>query len=86
MSAHKDRLKVYWQTLLAGLRAAAWKLTNWTKIYNIKEGSEKSPASYLERLPLDSLPPLIQSVILAYTNQAAPDIKKKWYSLERLGE
>lgn len=50
MTVYKDRLKVYCQTLLAGLKIAARKATNLTKIYDIKEGSEESLASYLERL------------------------------------
>ena len=79
MAAHKDRLKVYRQTLLLALKAAARKPTNLTKISSIKEGSEESPASYLERLmmALESLPLRSRVSFLGYTNQAAPDIKKK---------
>ena len=69
----------------------ARKPTNMTKIYNVKQGKD----AYLERLmaAFKQYPPYNpeseesqQALILGYANQAAPDIKRKLQSLERLGE
>uniref|UniRef100_A0A8C8U412 Core shell protein Gag P30 domain-containing protein n=1 Tax=Peromyscus maniculatus bairdii TaxID=230844 RepID=A0A8C8U412_PERMB len=91
----KESLRVYRQARLAGLKAAARKPTNMAKVYDIRQGVDESPAAYLERLmtafkqytPYDPESPMTtQAVILAYINQAAPDIRKKLQSLDRLGE
>ena len=91
----RERLRVYCQTLMAGLRAAARKLTNLVKVNLVREVPTESPSAFLERLmeafrqytPMD--PQAEESraaVLLAFVNQAAPDIRKKLRKIERLGE
>ncbi|XP_037382666.1 uncharacterized protein LOC119258442, partial [Talpa occidentalis] len=46
----KERLRVYRQTLMAGLRAAARKPTNLAKVGDVQQGREETPAAFLERL------------------------------------
>ena len=50
MAQGKKRLQGYHQTLLAGLKAEARKLTNMSKVYGVRQGPEESPAAYLEEL------------------------------------
>ena len=82
----KEHLRVYRQTLMAGLRAAAKKPTKLAKINSVRQEPNESPAAFLERImkafrqytPMD--PQADESraaVMLAFVNQAAPDIKKK---------
>ena len=82
----RERLQTYRQNLLAGLRAAARKPTNLTKIGAVRQGPEETPAAFLERLqnafriysPMDPSAPGNQTaILLAFVNQAAPDIRKK---------
>ena len=80
----RERLQVYRQTLMAGLRAAARKPTNLSKVNLIRQEPNESLAAFLERLmeafrqytPMD--PQADESraaVLLAFVNQAAPDIR-----------
>ena len=80
---------------MAGLRAAARKPTNLSKVNLIRQEPNESPAAFLERLmkafrqytPMD--PQADEShaaVLLAFVNQAAPDIRRKLQRIERLGE
>ena len=82
----RERLRVYRQTLMAGLRGAAKKPTNLAKINPVRQQPNESPVAFLERImkafrqytPID--PQADESrvaVMLAFVNQAAPDIKKK---------
>ena len=82
----REGLQVYHQTLMAGLRGAARKPTNLAKINSVRQEPNESPAAFLERImeafrqytPMD--PQADESraaVMLAFVNQAAPDIKKK---------
>ena len=91
----KERLRVYHQTLMAGLKAAAGKPTNLVKVYDVRQGKDESPAAFLERVieafrqytPMN--PEALETkatIIMAFVNQAAPDIKKKLQRVERLGE
>lgn len=89
----RGRLRVYRQTLMAGLRAAARKPTNLAKVYAVNQGKTESPSGYLERLmeafrqftPMDPEAPENQAaVVMSFVNQAAPDIKKKLQKLEDL--
>ena len=86
---------MYRQTLMAGLRAAARKLTNLVKVNSVRQEPTESPSAFLERLmeafrqytPMD--PQTEESraaVLLAFVNQAAPDIRKKLQKIEGLGE
>ena len=86
---------MYRQTLMAGLRAAARKPTNLSKVNLIRQEPNESPAAFLERLmeafrqymPMD--PQADESraaVLLAFVNRAAPDIRRKLQRTERLGE
>ena len=86
---------MYRQTLMAGLRATARKPTNLAKVNLVRQEPTKSPAAFLERLmeafrqytPMD--PQAEEShaaVLLAFVNQAAPDIRKKLQKIKGLGE
>ena len=86
---------MYRQTLMAGLRAAARKPTNLAKVNLVRQEPTESPAAFLERLmeafrqcaPMD--PQAEESratVLLAFVNQAAPDIRRKLQKIEGLGE
>ena len=86
---------MYRQTLMAGLRAAARKPTNLAKVNSVRQEPNESPAAFLERImeafrqytPMD--PQADESraaVMLAFVNQAAPDIRRKLQKIERLGE
>ena len=46
----RERLRVYRQTLMAGLRAAARKPTNLAKINSVRQEPNESPAAFLERI------------------------------------
>ena len=91
----KEHLRVYRQTLMAGLRGATRKPTNLAKINPVRQQPNESPAAFLKRImkafrqytPID--PQADESraaVMLAFVNQAAPDIKKKLQKIERLNE
>ena len=80
---------------MAGLRAAARKPTNLYKVNLIRQEPNESPAAFFERLmeafrqhtPMD--PQADEShaaVLLAFVNQAAPDIRRKLQKIEGLGE
>lgn len=66
-----------------------------SKVCDIRQGPEESPAAYLEQL-LEAFHQCTsynleaeesaQMVMFTYINHAAPNIKKKLQSLERLGE
>ena len=88
----RERLRVYRQTLMPGLRAAARKPTNLAKINSVRQEPNESPAAFLERImeafrqytPVD--PQADESraaVMLAFVNQAAPDIRRKLQKIER---
>ena len=90
-----EHLRVYHQTLMAGLRAAARKTTNLSKVNLIRQEPNESPAAFLERLmeafmqytPIDpQADESCAAVLLAFVNQAAPDIRRKLQRIERLGE
>ena len=89
----REHLRVYRQTLMAGLRAAARKPTNLSKVNLMRQEPKESPAAFLERLmeafrqytPMD--PHADESrtaVLLAFVNQAAPDIRRKLQKIEGL--
>ena len=91
----RERLRVYRQTLMAGLRAATRKPTNLAKINSVRQEPNESPAAFLERImeafrqytPMD--PQADESraaVMLTFVNQAAPDIRRKLQKIERLSE
>ena len=46
----RECLRVYRQTLMAGLRAAARKLTNLAKVNLVRQEPTESPSAFLERL------------------------------------
>ena len=91
----RERLRVFSQTLMAGLRAATRKPTNLSKVNLVRQEPNESPAAFLERLmeafrqymPMD--PQADESraaVLLAFVNQAAPDSRRKLQKIEGLGE
>ena len=86
---------MYRQTLMAGLRATAKKPTNLAKVNLVRQETTESPSAFLERLmeafrqytPMD--PQAEESraaVLLAFVNQAAPDIRRKLQKIEGLRE
>jgi hypothetical protein len=91
----REHLQVYHQTLMAGLCVAARRPTNLAKVKTVVQGENESPATFLERrydayrqyTPLDPLAEVNQSaMIMSFINQAAPNIRKKLYKQEGLGE
>ena len=86
---------MYRQTLMAGLRAAARKPTNLAKVNLVRQEPTESPAAFLERLmeAFRQYPPMDPqaeesraAVLLAFVNQAAPDIRRKLKKIEGFGE
>ena len=86
---------MYRQALMAGLRATARKPTNLAKVNLVRQEPTESQSVFLERLmeafrqytPMD--PQTKEShaaVLLAFVNQAAPDIRRKLQKIEGLGE
>ncbi|XDB67264.1 hypothetical protein AB1E18_019630 [Capra hircus] len=91
----REHLRMYRQILMAGLRAAAKKPTNLAKVNSVRQEPNESPAAFLERImeafrqytPMDSQADESRAaVMLAFVNQAAPDIRRKLQKIERLGE
>ena len=79
----RERLRVYRQAFMAGLRAAAKTPTKLAKINSVRQEPSESPAAFLKRIikafrqhtPMD--PQADESraaVMLAFINQTAPDI------------
>lgn len=91
----KERLRVYRQALMEGLRAAARKPTNLAKVGSVQQGKDESPAAFLERImeafrtytPIDpEAPESKAAVLVAFVNQSAADIRRKLQRIDRLGE
>ena len=91
----RDRLRVYCQILMAGLRATARKPTNLAKVNLVRQEPTESPSAFLERLmeafrqytPMDPQAEESRAVVLlAFVNQAAPDIRRKLQKIDGLGE
>ena len=91
----REHLRMYCQTLMAGLQAASRKPTNLAKVNLVRQEPTESLAAFLERLmeafrqytPMD--PQAEESraaVLLVFVNQAAPDIRKKLQKIEGLRE
>ena len=91
----RERLRVYRQTLMAGLRATARKPTNLVKVNLVRQEPPESRSAFLERLmeafrqytPMDpQAEDSRAAVLLAFVNQAAPDIRRKLQKIEGLRE
>lgn len=89
----RERLQVYRQALVAGLKGAARRPTNLTKVREVLQKPEEPPSVFLERLmeafrrytPFDPTSEGQRaSVAMAFIGQAAPDIRKKLQRLEGL--
>ncbi|XP_013378019.1 PREDICTED: uncharacterized protein LOC106150244 [Chinchilla lanigera] len=87
----KEALDQYRQLLLGAMRAAARKPTNLSKVTEVTQGSEESPAAFLERLqeayriytPIDpEAPENRRAINIAFVSQSAPDIRKKLQRME----
>ena len=50
MAKGKGHLKVHYQTPLAGLKGAAQRPTNLTKVREVRQGPDESPIAFLEQL------------------------------------
>ncbi|KAL6092041.1 hypothetical protein STEG23_022247, partial [Scotinomys teguina] len=92
-AAGRDRLRLYRQILLAGLKGAGRRPTNLAKVRAIVQGPEETPAGYLERLmegyrmytPFDPQAQDRQAdIIMSFIGQSAPDIRTKLQRLEGL--
>lgn len=86
-------LKVYRQTLMAGLLGATRRPTNLTKVRELVQGPEESPAAFLERLmnafrrftPYDPTSGEHKATVaISFIDQSAIDIRKKLQKLEGL--
>lgn len=89
-----QHLTDYHQVLLSGMRAAAKKPINMSKVSEIRQLPDESPGAYLERLleayrtytPFDpSTDENRRMVNSAFVSGATPDIKKKLQKLEGFG-
>ncbi|XP_014401619.1 PREDICTED: uncharacterized protein LOC102245440 [Myotis brandtii] len=90
-SGGREALDRYRQTLLRGIRAAARKPTNLSKVTETVQGPNESPAAFLERLceayrvytPIDpEAPENRRAINVAFVSQSAPDIRRKLQKLE----
>lgn len=86
-------MKVYHQTLMAGLRGAARCPTNLAKVREMVQGLTESPSVFLEHLmevccqftPYDTKAEEHKATIMvAFIDQSARDIKRKLQELEGL--
>lgn len=81
----QERLKVYRQTLLAGLRAAVPWRTNSAKVSHIQQEKTESPGTFLARI-MEAMyleaPESKSSVITAFIYQAAPDIRQELQKID----
>nr|KAF6324750.1 hypothetical protein mMyoMyo1_008227 [Myotis myotis] len=80
----KERLRVYRQTLMGGLRMAARKPTNLAKVGNVQQERDESPAAFLGRImeayhtytPMSpEAPENKAAAIISFVNQLATDIR-----------
>ena len=87
----REHLQVYRQTLMAGLWAAASKPTNLAKVNLVRQEPIESPSAFLERLmeafrQYTTMDPQAEesraAVLLAFVNQAAPDIRRRLQKIE----
>lgn len=87
----KEALDRFRQTLMKGVRAAARKPTNLSKVSKTIHGPNESPGAFLERLlqAYRSYTPIIpeapenrRAINIAFVTQLAPDIRKKLQRLE----
>ena len=90
MAQGKERLRVYLQTLLGGLKAAAQKPTNLARVGDVQQGPTESPDAYLERLmeafrqytPMDPEAEGTQAaLIMHFVNQVAPTLGRSYKNL-----
>lgn len=90
-SGGRDSLLQYRRALLRGLKAAARKPTNFSKVSEVIQGKDESPAAFLERLleafrvytPLDPGAPENRRLLnVAFVMQAAPDVRRKLQKIE----
>ncbi|XP_029794351.1 LOW QUALITY PROTEIN: uncharacterized protein LOC115290616 [Suricata suricatta] len=84
----REQLKVYRQALLAGLKAATRRPTNLTRVYDLRQETNKSPAAFLERVIEAFRQFTLYDPELTDHNStvATPDIKKKLQKVEHLGK
>nr|XP_025848119.1 uncharacterized protein LOC112915035 [Vulpes vulpes] len=90
-AAGRERLCLYRQVLLAGLKGAGRRPTNLAKVHAIVQGKDEAPAGFLERLmegyrmytPFDPLAEDRQpDVIMSFIGQSASGIRNKLQRLE----
>jgi hypothetical protein len=91
----KERLWVYHQALMGGLRAAAKQPTNLAKVSDVQQDKAESPVAFLERVleayhtytPMNpEAPENKNAIILTFVNQSTPDIRRKLQKLDRLAD
>ena len=90
MAQGKERLWIYHQTLLGGLKADARKPTNLARVGDVQQGPTESPAAFLERLmeafrqytPMDPEAEGTQAaLIMHFVNQVAPTLGRSYKNL-----
>ena len=90
MAQGKERLWIYHQTLLGGLKADARKPTNLGRVGDVQQGPTESPAAFLERLmgafrqytPMDPEAEGTQAaLIMHFVNQVAPTLGRSYKNL-----
>jgi hypothetical protein len=88
MAEDKGHLKVYHQSLLAGLKGAC---TNLIKVHEVKQGQDELLLAFLEQLmeafcqyiPYDPISKKHKATVtMAFIDQASRDIRKKLQKLE----
>ena len=86
MARGKERLRVYCQTLLAGLKAAARKPTNIARVGDVQQGPTESPAAFLERLveasrqytPMDPEAEGTQAALIMHLSTRRPPLERSY--------
>ena len=90
MAQGKERLWIYHETLLGGLKADARKPTNLARVGDVQQGPTESPAAFLERLmeafrqytPMDPEAEGTQAaLIMHFVNQVAPTLGRSYKNL-----
>lgn len=91
----KANLRVYHQTLMRGIRAAAQGPAHLAKVHRVHQEETEKPAAFLERImeayrtytSIDPEAPEHKSaVIMTFVNQAFPDIKHELQGIDNLEE
>ena len=86
MAQGKERLWIYHQTLLGGLKADARKPTNLARVGDVQQGPTESPAAFLERLmeafrqytPMDPEAEGTQAALIMHLSTRRPPLERSY--------